>query len=101
MAEIATECEACEQRKREVEAARQAAAARSTALDTYEAQYADVHAAAIAVLNIKVLVPVVLDRVADNYSCWCTLFVVVLGKYAVTNHILTDVVNSDGPAWFR
>jgi hypothetical protein len=35
----------------------EAAAARAKALDEYEAKYADVHAAAIAVLNIKVSCP--------------------------------------------
>jgi hypothetical protein len=88
--------EAQEQRDREA-----AAAARTKALDMYEAKYADVHAAAIAVLNIKVLVPVVLDRVANNYTRWRALFLVVLGKYALTDHVLTDVVNDDRPAWLQ
>ena len=98
MVETATERaarEAQEQRDRE------AAAARAKALDEYEAKYADVHAAAIAVLNIKVLVPVVLDRVANNYTRWRALFLVVLGKYALTDHVLTDVVNDDRPAWLQ
>ncbi|XP_021311813.1 uncharacterized protein LOC110433637 [Sorghum bicolor] len=80
---------------------RQAEAARTAALDKYEADHADVHAAAIAVLNIKVLVPIVLDRVANNYNRWRTLFLVVLGKYALTDHVLTDVVNDDRPAWVQ
>ncbi|XP_072146562.1 uncharacterized protein [Setaria viridis] len=99
MAETAAERaaqEAQEQRDREV-----AATARAKALDEYEAKYADVHAAAIAVLNIKVLVPVVLDRVANNYTRWRALFLVVLGKYALTDHVLTDVVNDDRPAWLQ
>jgi len=75
-----------------------AAAARTAVLDKYEADHADVHAAAIAVLNIKVLVPVVLDHVANNYTRWRALFLVVLGKYALTDHVLNDVVNSDRPA---
>jgi hypothetical protein len=80
---------------------REAAAAHTKALDEYEAKYVDVHAAAIAVLNIKVLVPVVLDRVANNYTRWRALFLVVLGKYSLTDHVLTDVVNDDRPAWLQ
>jgi len=62
--------EAREEREREAEAARlrQIAADRAKALDEYEAKHVDVHSAAIAVLNIKVLVPVVLDRAANNYN---------------------------------
>jgi hypothetical protein len=74
---------------------------RAAALDAYEARYATVHAAAIAVLNIKVLVPLVLDRVADNYNRWHALFLTVLGKYALTDHVLFDVVNTDRPAWVQ
>ena len=106
MAETDTERlarEALEQRDREAAEARrrQAEAARTAALDKYEADHADVHAAAIAVLNIKVLVPVVLDHVANNYNRWRTLFLIVLGKYALTDHVLTDVVNDDRPAWVQ
>jgi hypothetical protein len=74
---------------------------RAAALDAYEARYATVHAAAIAVLNIKVLVPLVLDRAADNYNRWHALFLTVLGKYALTDHVLSDVVNTDRPAWVQ
>jgi hypothetical protein len=106
MAETDAEClarEAREQREREAKDAHchQAEAAHTAALDTYEAKHADVHATAIAVLNIKVLVPVVLDRTANNYNRWRALFLVVLGKYALTNHVLTDVVNADRPAWVQ
>ncbi|XP_066384636.1 uncharacterized protein [Miscanthus floridulus] len=78
-----------------------AAAARTAALDRYEADHADVHAAAIAVLNIKVLIPVILDRASNNYTRWRALFLIVLGKYALTDHVLTDVVNDDRPAWVQ
>jgi hypothetical protein len=57
--------------------------------------------ATIAVLNIKVLVPVILDCVANNYTRWRALFLVILGKYALTNQILTDEVNTDRPAWMQ
>ena len=88
--------EAREQRERNAEEARlrQAEADRAAAFDAYEAKYA----AAIAVLNIKVLVPLVLDRAADNYNRWRAMFLTVLGKYALTDHVLSDVVNADRPA---
>ncbi|XP_066323654.1 uncharacterized protein [Miscanthus floridulus] len=95
--------EAREERERETEAARlrQVAAERAKALDEFEAKHADSHSAAIAVNNIKVLVPVVLDRAANNYNRWRSLFLVVLGKYILTDHVLTDVVNADRPAWLQ
>ena len=95
--------EAREQREREAEDARrrQAKAARTATLDAYEAKHADVHAAAIVVLNIKVLVPVILDRASNNYNHWRALFLVVLGKYALTDHVLTNVVNDDRPTWVQ
>ncbi|XP_066354353.1 uncharacterized protein [Miscanthus floridulus] len=43
----------------------------------------------------------VLDRAA-NYNQWrATLSLVVLGKYALTDHVLTDVVNVDCSAWMQ
>ncbi|XP_066344476.1 uncharacterized protein [Miscanthus floridulus] len=95
--------EAREQREREAEDARhrQVEATRTATLDAYEAKHVDVHAAAIAVLNIKVLVPVILDRASNNYNRWRALFLVVLGKYALTDHVLTDVVNDDRSAWVQ
>jgi hypothetical protein len=83
------------------EAAEKAAADRAAALDAYEAQHAAVHAAAIAVVNIKVLIPLVLDRAANNYNRWRSLFLVVLGKYALRDHVLTDVVHADRPTWVQ
>jgi hypothetical protein len=69
MAETNAERQAREQRERDAEETRRKAAAdRAAALDAYEAKHADVHAAAIAVLNIKVLVPVILNRASNNYN---------------------------------
>jgi hypothetical protein len=90
-----------ERQARKEREARQAEADRSAALDAYEAKYAAVHAAAIAVLNIKVLVPLVLDRAADNYNRWRAMFLTVLGKYALIDHVLSDVVNANRPAWVQ
>ncbi|XP_066323261.1 uncharacterized protein [Miscanthus floridulus] len=48
---------------------------------------AAVHAQALAVLNIK--------------SWWRTLFLVVLGKYALMDHVLSDEANPDRSAWVQ
>lgn len=41
--------------------------------------------------------PLVLDRATDNYNRWRSMFLTVLGKYALTDH----VVNADRPAWVQ
>ena len=42
-----------------------------------------------------------LDRAANNNNRWRFLFLVVLGKYALTDHVLADVVHADRPAWVQ
>ncbi|XP_066314405.1 uncharacterized protein [Miscanthus floridulus] len=79
------------------EAARQCA----LALDQHEADHAALWAQATAVLNIKALIPVTLDSAANNFSKWRGLFLVVLGKYALTRHVLYDEALSDRPVWVR
>jgi hypothetical protein len=91
------ETEAQRQERETRERLEKEASDRAAALDAYEAKHAAVHAAAIAVLNIKVLVPLVLDRASDNYNRWRAMFVTVLGKYALTDH----VVNDDRSAWVQ
>jgi hypothetical protein len=90
-----------EAREAEEARLRQIVVDRAKELDEFEAKYADVHSVAIVVMNIKVLVPVVLDRAANNYNRWRSLFLVVLGKYALTDHALTDVVHADRPTWVQ
>lgn len=99
MAEIEAERLAREQAARD--AAAKAAADRVAALEALEAKHAAVHAQALAVVNIKVLIPVVLDRVANNYDRWRKLFMAILGKYALTSHVLSDDNNSDRDAWVQ
>ncbi|XP_066357843.1 uncharacterized protein [Miscanthus floridulus] len=96
-----TEADRKAREEREQRARDAAEANRAAALDAYEAKHAAVHAAAIAVLNIKVLVPLVLDRAADNYTRWRSMFLTVLGKYALTDHVLSDVANVDRSAWVQ
>ncbi|XP_052143079.1 uncharacterized protein LOC127762644 [Oryza glaberrima] len=63
------------------------------------ATLAALHAQALAVGNIKALVPVVLDVTSANYARWRGMFLVVLGKYALTDHVLSDDVPLDQPDW--
>lgn len=104
IAEIKDECQAHEAREqRDCDAkdarCRKAATDWAAALDAYKVRHAAIHAVAITVLNIKVLVPVVQDHAANNYNGWCSLFLVILGKYALTDHILIDVVNANQSSW--
>ncbi|EAY90498.1 hypothetical protein OsI_12090 [Oryza sativa Indica Group] len=57
------------------------------------------HTQAVAVLNVKALVPVTLDLAAANYSRWRGLFIVILGKYALTDHVASDVPLLDQADW--
>ncbi|EEE66911.1 hypothetical protein OsJ_23758 [Oryza sativa Japonica Group] len=56
---------------------------------------ATLHSQAVAVLNVKALVPVTLDLNSDNYSRWRGLFLVALGKYALQDHVFSDVPRAD------
>jgi hypothetical protein len=49
------------------------------------------HAQAISVLDIKALIPVVLDNLSPNYNRWKTLFLNTLGKYKLTDHVINNV----------
>jgi hypothetical protein len=45
------------------------------------------HAQALGILNICGLIPVVLDLATPSFSKWCRLFLLVLGKYALADHV--------------
>ena len=92
---------AAEAERLQREAAAKAAADREAALDALEAKHAAVHAQAIAVVNIKVLIPITLDRAANNYDRWRKLFLVILGKYALTDHVLSDAAYPERSAWVQ
>jgi hypothetical protein len=67
-----------------------------TTLATYiaaqaQAALAALHAHAMAMLNIKALVLVVLDNLSPHYNRWKTLFLNTLGKYQLSDHVLDDV----------
>ncbi|XP_066344597.1 uncharacterized protein [Miscanthus floridulus] len=69
------------------DAARRAEEARllATALDEYE----------------QVLIPIVLDKATDSYTKWRGIFITVLGKYALTRHVLEDETFPTRPPWIQ
>lgn len=88
------------------EEARIAAARREEArAAAYAAQVAAataaLHSQAVAVLNIKALVPITLDLASPNFPRWRALFVNTLEKYALTNHVFEDDDFSDDICWKR
>jgi hypothetical protein len=87
-----------EEERRQRQAA-EAATNREAALDAFDAQHAAVHTQALAVINIKVLVPITLDRIANNYDRWRKVFLVTLGKYVLTDHVLSDDAHPTRSTW--
>jgi hypothetical protein len=57
------------------------------------------HTQAVAVLNVKALVLLTLNLAAANHSRWRGLFLVILGKYALTDHVTSDVPLLDQADW--
>jgi hypothetical protein len=43
----------------------------------------------------------VLDQATNTYSKWRGMFLIVLGKYALTSHVLEDESFPDRPAWVQ
>ncbi|XP_066162123.1 uncharacterized protein [Oryza sativa Japonica Group] len=50
-------------------------------------------------LNVKALIPVTLDLATGNYARCRGLFLVVLGKYALTDHVLYDAPLPNHADW--
>ncbi|XP_012699143.1 uncharacterized protein LOC105913792 [Setaria italica] len=74
---------------------------RSVALDEYEAAHVAIWAQATAVVNVKALIPVILDQATNTYTKWRGMFLTVLGKYALTRHVLEDEAFPTRPAWVQ
>ncbi|XP_062230091.1 uncharacterized protein LOC133927670 [Phragmites australis] len=94
----------------EVELLRQAAdharqeeeARRAYAVAQAQVATATIHVQTVGVLNIKVLVPVVLDIVSLNYSKWRDLFLTTLGRYDLFDYVLPNVeVDANDVHWHR
>jgi hypothetical protein len=92
---LAAEAEARAEKARRVEEER----LRAVALDEYEAAHEAIWAQATAVVNVKTLIPVILDQAANTYTKWRGMFLTVLGKYALTRHVLEDEAFPARPAW--
>jgi hypothetical protein len=43
----------------------------------------------------------VLDQAKNTYSKWRGMFLIILGKYALTSHVLEDESFPDRPAWVQ
>jgi hypothetical protein len=52
-------------------------------------------------ITIKSLVPYTLDLESHNYSKWCTLFTMVLGRFNLLPHILEDDNHSSDFEWTK
>jgi len=65
-----------------------------------EATVLNLHAQAVAVQNIRSLVPVVLDVTTGNYTRWREQFLLILGKFSLQDHVLDDPP-ATYPDWAR
>jgi hypothetical protein len=65
------------------------------------AAIAHLHSQAAAVQNIKNLIPIVLDLQSSNYSKWRDYVLLILGRFALKGHVLSDVSCLDDSAWSR
>jgi hypothetical protein len=66
-----------------------------------ETVIAGLHLQAAAVLNIRSLVNIVLDSTSTTYASWHDLMMVVLERYALLDHVNSDVASSTDPGWRR
>ncbi|EEC84135.1 hypothetical protein OsI_30480 [Oryza sativa Indica Group] len=58
-------------------------------------------APAVSVLNVKALVPINLDVNAANFTRWRGLFLVTVGKYDLTDHVLSDAHHPANLSWLQ
>jgi hypothetical protein len=70
---------------------------RNAALAKYEAAHEAIWAQATAVVNVKALIPIILDKATNTYTKWHGMFLTVLGKYALSRHVLKDEVFPERP----
>jgi hypothetical protein len=70
-------------------------------IDPEAAAITHLHSQAAAVQNIKNLIPIVLDLQSSNYSKWRGYVLLVLGRFALKDHVLSDVSHFTDPAWSR
>jgi hypothetical protein len=65
------------------------------------AAIAHLHSQAANVQNIKNLIPITLDLQSSNYSKWCGHILLVLGRFALKDHVLSDASHPADAAWSR
>jgi hypothetical protein len=61
----------------------------------------NLHHHAISVQNIHNLVHIILDLTTDNYKWWCDQLLLIVRKYSLEDHILTDTPAPGFPDWRR
>jgi hypothetical protein len=66
-----------------------------------ETVIACLHLQAAAVLNVRSLVNIVLDSCSTTNASWRDLMMMVLERYALLDHVNSDVAPSTEPGWRR
>ena len=61
----------------------------------------NLHAQAVAVQNIRLLVPLVLDVSSTFYGRWRESFLHVVGRYSLESHVLSVASTLTSPDWVR
>jgi hypothetical protein len=65
------------------------------------AAVARLHNQAAAVQNIRNLVSLVLDLQSSDYSKWRGHILLILGRFSLQDHVLSDTAHPNDPAWSR
>jgi hypothetical protein len=72
----------------------------SPATSSYEETVvAGLHLHAVAVLNVRSLMNIVLDSSSTPYARWRDLMMMVLERYALLDHVDSDIAPSTDPGW--
>jgi hypothetical protein len=66
-----------------------------------ETVIAGLHLQAEAVLNVRSLMNIVIDSTSTTYTSWRDLMMMVLERYALLDHVNSDVASSTDPGWRR
>jgi hypothetical protein len=66
-----------------------------------ETVVAGLHLQAATVLNVRSLMNIVLDSTSTAYASWRDLMMMVLERYALLDHVDSDVASSTDPGWRR
>jgi hypothetical protein len=59
------------------------------------------HLQVAAVLSVRSLVNIVLDSTSNTYASWRDLMMMVLERYALLDHVNSNVASSTDPGWRR